>query len=206
MAAAAPVKLHRMLPPEEAARGDFYALIARLLHNAPDGRLLAALAAAQPIEGHAALTRAWRDLVDASSAMDADAAAEEYGALFEGVGKSAVSIYAGYYRGAPAADHPRVRLGNEFARLGLAPKAEASQPEDHFAALFDGMRVLVAGGAGREPASLEEQRRFFLEHLEPGLGGFLAALRGAPESNYYRRVAAFAAAFAELESESFNLE
>ena len=44
-AVAAPVTLQRMLPPEEAARGDFYALLARLFREAPDGQLLAALAA-----------------------------------------------------------------------------------------------------------------------------------------------------------------
>src|ERR1700694_4760452 len=101
----------RALPPEEAARGDFYALLARMLHTAPDGALLANLAAAPPIpfEGDAELAKAWQDLVNASSAMDAEAAADEFEALFFGVGKAAVSVYAGFYGGAPAADHPRVR-------------------------------------------------------------------------------------------------
>ena len=35
-ALAAPVALHRSLPAEEAARGDFYALLARLFLAPPD--------------------------------------------------------------------------------------------------------------------------------------------------------------------------
>jgi TorA maturation chaperone TorD len=208
VAEASPVAVHRPLPPEEAARADFYALCARLLHSAPDAQLLQRLAAAPelPAEGDGRLAAAWRKLVAASSAMDADAAAEEYETLFAGVGKAKVSIYAGFYAGAPAAEHPRVRLQVDMAALGLAHREAVTEPEDHFAGIFDVMRVLVAGGAGRSPASLDEQRRFYKAHLEPGVGRFLAALGAAPEANYYRHVAAVAAAFTALESESFQLD
>ncbi|MEP7069318.1 MAG: molecular chaperone TorD family protein [Usitatibacter sp.] len=205
-AAASPVTLQRALPPEEASRGDFYALLARLFSNGPDGSLLRALADAPPIPQEGALARAWRDLVDASSAMDADAALEEYEALFAGMGKAAVSLYSGFYAGAPSIDHPRVRIRGDLAAFGLAPRETATEPEDHFSALFDAMRVLVAGGAGRGPASVAEQHRFFRDHVEPGVGKFLQALAGAREANFYRKVAALGAAFFALESESFQLD
>jgi TorA maturation chaperone TorD len=207
-AVAAPVTLHRGLPPEEAARGDFYALLARLFNAAPDMALLQALAGAPPLpaEGDAVLARAWQDLVDASSVMDADAAAAEYDTLFAGVGKAPVSLYAGYYTGAPSIDHPRVRIQADLAALGLARRERTSEPEDHFAGLFDVMRVLVAGGAGRPPGTVAEQRKFFDSHLGSGVAKFFAALQGAAQANYYRKVAAFAAAFAALEAESFVLE
>jgi TorA maturation chaperone TorD len=67
------------------------------------------------------------------------------------------------------------------------------------------MRVLVAGGAGRKPSSIVEQKRFYEAHLKPGVGGFLAAVREAPESNYYRKVAAVGEAFFSIENESYNL-
>ncbi len=208
MEALAQVAVHRPLPPEEAARGDFYALLARLLHNAPDASLLRGIAGAEriPAEGHAALAKAWQDLVDASSVMDADAALQEYEALFCGVGAAAVSIYAGFYTGALAIDHPRVRIQADLAALGLEIRANATEPEDHFAALFDAMRVLAAGGAGRSSAAIAEQRRFFDAHLLPGAGKFFDTLGRARDANYYRRVAAFGAAFMALESESFLLD
>lgn len=208
MEALAQVALHRPLPPEEAARGDFYALLGRLLAGRPDGALLRGLADAQPLpaDGDPALARAWQGLVDASSAMDADAAADEYDALFAGVGKAQVSIYAGFYTGAMAIDHPRVRIQADLAALGLARREDISEPEDHFAGLFEVMRVLAAGGAGRPSATVAEQRRFFETHLKPGVGKFFAALGRAKDANYYRRVADFGAAFMALESESFQLD
>jgi TorA maturation chaperone TorD len=207
-ALASQVALHRALPPEEVARGDFYALLARLLRNAPDAALLRSLAAAPPLpsQGDGVLAKAWRELTEASSAMDEDAAADEYGALFDGVGKAAVSIYAGYYSGAAAVDHPRVRIQADLAALGLGRRENVSEPEDHFAGLCDAMRVLAVGGAGRAPAPVAEQRRFFEGHLKPGAPGFFTALGAASQANYYRKVAAFGAAFIALEIESFLLD
>ena len=207
-AVAAPVILQRTLPPEEAARGDFYALLARLFREAPDGQLLAALAAspALPPEGNAGLARAWAALTAASSAMDPDAAVDEYESLFVGVGKSQVSLYAGYYMGAPAIDHPRIRLQKDLAGLGLARREEVNEPEDHIAGLFEVMRVLAAGGAGREPAPVADQKGFFEAHVKPAAFAFAEAVSRSPKANYYRTVAAFAAAFLSLESDSFQLD
>ncbi len=214
-AAVAPVAVHRALPGEEAARGNFYALLARLLIAPPDGALLHALAGAEPLAARpdenapgqpGELARAWEALIAASSVMDADAAAEEHEALFAGIGKAAVSLYAGYYSGATAVEHPRVRIRADLVALGLAPRAEVTEPEDHMGALFEAMRVLVAGGAGRSGATLAEQRRFFEAHVEPAAARFFAALAKAEQANYYRRIAAFGAAFVALESRSFALD
>jgi len=205
MAAAAPVAMHRPLAAEEAARADFYALMARLLVDAPDAQLLGTIAQAGPLGAGSGLASAWQALVDASSAMDADAAREEYDALFGGLGKAKVSLYAGHYTGAGAVDHPRIRIQRELESLGLAHRS-TTQPEDHVGALLDAMRVLVAGGAGRGPAKLEEQRRFFEGHVGPGATKFFAAVAAAKEANYYRRVAALGAAFLAIETESFRMD
>lgn len=205
-AAAAPVTVHRPLAPEEAGRAHFYALLARLLAGPPDNALLYRIANEAPIEGDSELAQAWTQLVAASSVMDADAATEEHEALFAGVGKSLVSIYAGFYIGATAVEHPRVRVRADLAALGLAPRPESTEPEDHFAGLFEAMRVLVGGGAGRGPAPLEAQRRFFQDHIEPGARRFFEAMAAAGPANYYRRIAAWGGAFVALEAESFQLE
>jgi TorA maturation chaperone TorD len=207
-AVATPVTMHRALAAEESARADFYALLGRLFQSAPDGALLRLLAEADPIppDGDPRLAKAWQDLVDASSVMDADAALDEYESLFGGVGMAAVSLYAGFYAGAAAIDHPRVRIRADLAGLGLAPRDDSPEPEDHFGAIFDAMRVLVAGGAGRGPATVQEQRRFFESHLEPAIGGLLRTLAGAANANYYRKVAALGAAFLAIETESFDLD
>lgn len=207
-AVAAPVAMRRAAAPEDAARASFYALFARLCAAAPDRQLLAALAAAEPLpaDGDPELARAWRNLADASSVMDSEAALEEYDLLFCGMGKAEVSIYSGFYSGAPSIDHPRVRLQADLAAFGLARRDEVTEPEDHFAGLFEAMRVLAAGGLGREPVALDEQRRFFTAHIEPSAGKFFAAVGSSPKANYYRNVAALGAAFVALESVSFQLD
>ena len=207
-AVAAPVAVHRPLPPEESARADLYALLGRLFREPPDAALLASLAHAARLEEGAEprFAAAWSRLVDASSVMDPEAAALEYEELFAGVGQARVSIYAGFYCRATAVEHPRVRLQRDMAALGLARPERVTEPEDHYAGLFDVMRVLVAGGAGRGPATLAEQRRFYADHIEPGVQRFLAAFGTVREANYYRHVAAVGAAFMALESESFQLE
>lgn len=200
--------LRRPLAPEEAARASFYALLARLLHAAPDNALLHRIAGSPALDadGDPRLARAWAELAAASSVMDADAAAEEHDALFATMGKPAVSRYAGFYAGATAVAHPRVRIRADLAALGLAPRPDATEPEDHLAGLFEAMRVLVEGGAGREPAGLADQRRFFEAHIAPAAPAFFAALGSAEASNYYRKVAALGAAFIALERQSFSLE
>lgn len=204
---AVPIEIHRPLAAEEGARANFYALIARLLANGPDEALLGQIAAATPLERDAdpALAQAWQALSDASNEADADAAGAEYEQLFVGVGHAPVSIYAGFHGGAPAIDHPRVRIRADLAALGLA-RTGTNEPEDHYAIVFDTMRVLVAGGAGRAPATVAEQQRFFDRHVRPGAARFFAALAAAPQAQYYRRVAALGAAFVALEIESFKLD
>ena len=206
-AAAARVHMHRPLPPEEQARADFYALLARLFQAAPDAKLLGTLAIAGelPGDGDPDLAKAWSALVKASAAMDPEAVGDEFQTLFEGTGHAEASIYAGFYTGATAVDHPRVRLRADLADLGLGRREQVTEPEDHFAALFDVMRVLVGGGAGRSPASLAEQRAFFETHVRTGAERFFPTVESAKAANYYRRVAALGRAFLAIETESFSL-
>jgi TorA maturation chaperone TorD len=205
--AAARVQVHRPLAPEEQARADFYALLARLCHAAPDAKLLGAISIAGeiPPEGEPALTTAWSGFVAAASVMDPEAVAEEYHTLFEGMGAAEVSIYSAFYSGAMSADHPRVKIRSDLSDLGLAQRERLTEPEDHFAGLFEAMRVLIAGGAGRSPGTIAEQRQFFQSHLEPGVAKFFKAVEAAGSANFYRKVGALGLAFMQIESESFRL-
>jgi TorA maturation chaperone TorD len=96
-----------------------------------------------------------------------------------------------------------VQLREELAALGLARAAEAREPEDHFAALCDVMRHLIAEGSG--PAALERQRRFFQRYIEPAYAAFAGTAQSAPGTKFYRSVARFTKAFCDLEVESFQM-
>src|SRR2546423_11110970 len=97
----ASLNFHPRLPAEEQARADLYALLARLFADAPNAALLGALAAAAPMDAEDArgddFGKAWEALTQAASAMDEDAARQEYQDLFVGVGKAPVNLYGSFY-------------------------------------------------------------------------------------------------------------
>lgn len=190
---------------EDAGRADFYALLAALFFRAPDAKLLQTVAIAPALPGgDSALARAWSGLVAASAVFDPEAAAEEYESLFVGVGKAPVSVFAGFY-GKSGGEPQRVHVIADLAALGLSHGGRPGEPEDHFAGLFETMRILVAGGAGRSPAPVGEQKRFYEAHVAPGVFAFFKAIEEARQANFYLKVAALGKAFAAIESESFNL-
>jgi TorA maturation chaperone TorD len=213
-AALAPITLHPRLEPEDQARADFYALLARLYADAPDAPLLRSIAAAPPL-GEAApnpetgddnLAGAWEMLRAASAAMDPEAAADEYNNLFVGVGKCEVNLHASHWLTGFMMEKPLAELRATLARLGLARRPEANLVEDHLAALFETMRILVAGDADRRPADVVVQRDFFVAQLEPWVLRCCDAIRDCPVANYYRRVAQFTHTLMAVERDSFAID
>ena len=211
----APLVLQRRLEPEDQARADFYALLARLFTDAPDAALLSGIAhaaALSPTASSAATTdvatdlaAAWDGLRAASAAMDAEAASAEFQALYIGVGRSEVSLYASHYLG-PQSGRPLAEIRRALAELGLVRRPDSSEFEDHLAVLLETMRMLVAGDAERPPAEITRQRAFFQSHLAPWASDCCAATMQSPVANYYRHVAQFARCFLALERDSLAMD
>jgi TorA maturation chaperone TorD len=191
---------------EDQARADLYALVARLLLAAPDAALLAALAAADPIcAGHdeRPLEDAWEKLVLGAAVVDAGAAADEFTELFISTGTPPVNPYGSLYLCGYMNDKPLAALRTDLGRLRLARVPGVGELEDHLGALCETMRVLVAGGPGAPRRTLGEQKQFFESHIAPWYGACLADIASAKGANFYRLVAAFAAAFLAIEAEAF---
>ena len=211
----APVVLQRRLEPEDQARADFYALLARLFADAPDAALLAGIGEAASLSPAASTDRAndvaahlaaaWDGLRAASAAMDAEAASAEYQALFIGVGRSEVSLYASHYLG-PQSGRPLAEIRAALAEIGLARRPDSSEFEDHLAVLLETMRMLVAGDAERLPAEIPRQRAFFQSHLAPWAFDCCTAIEQSPVANYYRCGAQFASCFLALERDSLAMD
>ena len=209
------IPLHAMPPalaPEEQARADLYALIARLLLAAPDALLLSALAGADSLPSRqtdAPLDTAWEELILAASLMDAQAVQEEFGALFISVGTPAINPYASFYLSGFMMEKPLAALRADLVRLGLGRRPEVRESEDHLGALCEAMRLLIADTTGvaaamRQP--LQRQKEFFLTHIAPWYSRCLDDIRQAEGSNFYRPVADFAQAFFALEFQAFEME
>jgi TorA maturation chaperone TorD len=213
--AGATVSFQPRIAPEDQARADIYALLARLYADAPDAVLLDAIARSEPLAAAPAAESAttapclpgtWDAVRMASAAMTADAAAEEYNALFVGVGKSEVNLHGSHWIAGFMMDKPLVALRETLARLGLAQKSGATMLEDHLSALCETMRLLIAGNAHRSPSTIWEQRAFFERHIGPWVFGCCDAIGGNAIANYYRRVAQLTACFMALERDSFAIE
>jgi TorA maturation chaperone TorD len=210
----APIAVHHRLAPEDQARAEFYALLSRLYADVPDTSLLAAIAAASAL-GPAAgvdgasdsgsLAKTWDALRAASASADPEAAADEFLALFVGVGRSEVSLYASHYLG-PQSGRPLAELRATLARLGLARRSETSEFEDHLAIVLETMRMLVAGHEDRRPAEIADQRAFFDRHVGSWAFDCCTAIRQCAIANYYVRVAELTSCFLALERDSFAIE
>jgi TorA maturation chaperone TorD len=204
------------LAPEDRARADFYALLARLYADPPDAALLAAIARAAPLGDNAdddpaddappTLPGAWNALRAASAAMDPDAAIEEYNDLFIGVGKSAVNLHASHWLTGFMMEKPLVEVRATLGRLGLARRAGVSLLEDHLAALCETMRILIAGQAQRAPAAIAEQRAFFERHIATWVEACCTAIFECPVANYYRHVAQLTQSYLAIERDSLAID
>jgi TorA maturation chaperone TorD len=191
---------------EDQARADFYALIARLFYAGPDAALLAAIAGADEPAGAdqtAPLPAAWSALAAAAAATDAEAAREEYDKVFVGTGKAEITPYASHYLAESMQERVLVRLRDSLSAMGLAKNASAGEYEDHFSGLCEVMRHLIATGSG--DVAVQEQKKFFIEYVDPWYADFYAAVMATPNTNFYKHVAVFTKAFLDVEAGSFEM-
>lgn len=192
---------------EDQARAEVYAMLANLFYQSPDVVLLDVLAQAGDINAiapEATFAQAWLDLQRASIAMDAEAmvesVAEEFQMLFIGHGSGGEAIpYASWHLTGFMMEEPLAHLRDDLNRLGFTRLAGVSEPEDHAAALFEVMRLLVLS------APLPAQKDFYCRHLAPWCGKLAAQLANAPSANYYRHVADLLRAFIEVEAQGFEM-
>ncbi len=204
----APIAFRCHIDPADRARADVYAILARLFADPPDRGFLQTLSNAPKMADGPdnRLAPAWNRLVDASAAMDAEAAAQEYTDLFVGVGRSEINLHASHWIAGFMIEKPLVELRAQLVALGIGRKEAANLLEDHFSPLCETMRLLIAGDDGRDPAPLATQRNFFEKRLLPWAPDCCAAIMKHSLANYYQRVAEFASEFLALERESLSMD
>lgn len=191
---------------EEIARAELYGLLARLWIAPPDDELLTQfrVAVTQAPQPGGYLEAPWQSLVAAMRATTATAAADEYDALFGGVGKPEVLLYASFYLTGFLNEKPLADLRTDLSALGLARDESRGETEDHVAYLLEVMRYLIAGDDVLV-CNLEQQRRFFRAHLQPWVDRLADAVQAQPRAELWREVAAFTSAFVEVETQGFDM-
>lgn len=192
----------RFAAPEEQARGNFYALLARLFYAPPDEALLKVLAASDELDAEdEPLAAPWRELIAACAVTEAEAVRWEYDAAFVGAGKTPVTLYAAAYSLRYTNETPLAALRGDLASLGLARREAAGEPEDHIAALCDVMRHLISD----PQRPLDEQQRFFDRWIRPNYEPLCAAIEKSEHTSFYRVVARLAKSFFSLEQAAFEM-
>ena len=211
----APVNLVARIEPEDRMRADFYALLARLFFARPDAELLRMMGNAPLLEtdadgeaNDAPLAIAWARLSAAARVMDVDAAADEYDALFGGIGHSEISLFASNYVGDPPGTGATafiVDLRAALAGLGIGLQSGQTLPEDHIAALLEAMRLLIAGSDSVPARDLVAQQQFFQRFIAPWQARCCTAIDLSRLANFYRTVAECTDAFLAMEKSAFEI-
>jgi TorA maturation chaperone TorD len=78
--------------------------------------------------------------------------------------------------------------------------------EDHLSALFETMRLLIAGTPEQSPETIATQRAFFARHIEDWAFACCTAIRESTIANYYARVAEFTEQYMALDRDALAME
>ncbi|OIR03492.1 chaperone protein TorD [mine drainage metagenome] len=189
------------LAPEDRARADYYAVLARLFQGPPDAAFLAALAASRGGTSDGDLPRAWQALTHAAAAVTERGADEEFSALFVAVGRPQVVLYASWYLTGFMMEQPLAALRDDLAALGLARHDGVREPEDHFSALLEVMRHLIIDDSRSEDERIALQREFFNSHIVPWSEKLCDALDSSADAVLYRVVAGLTRALINVEKQ-----
>ena len=191
---------------EEIARAEVYGLLANLYVGPPGEALHQQLRTAvteAPVAG-AFLERSWGDVVAVAQRLSAVAIADEYDALFGGVGKPEIFLHGSYHLVGHLNGKPLVELRSDLARLGLERPESVPLTEDHLASLCEVMRYLIAGD-DVGVSNLGAQQRFFNAHLRGWIEPFCEQLAAHPRADFYRALAAFTRDFCAVEAQGLDL-
>lgn len=191
---------------ESAARAVLYGVLSRFFSSRPSSDFLRQVVGARDLicGDSSAVAQTWHALCDAVCACDARRAGDDFDQLFVSTGCPAVSLYASSYMTGMQSGGVLPGLRDDLARLGYARFTECHEFEDHFSALCDVMRGLVAGddqSAGQD----DTQKDFFGKYLAPWYGALCEAVSRNGHAGIYGTVAGFVNAFLTHESEYFEL-
>lgn len=188
---------------EQQYRASAYALFAALLRTSPDQNMLdrvAGLTQETQREGDNLLIT-MSALGLSARILTPTAIEDEYQDLFIGLGKGEVVPYGSWYLTGFLMEKPLSDLRDDLDRLGYERSEETSEPEDHAAALFEVISLMISDGA-----SISAQKNFFQSHMANWLGRFFSDLTEAKSAIFYKAVGRFGLAFIAFENEYFSMQ
>lgn len=201
----------RSLSGEDQARASIYRLLATLL-SAPPGADLLALVSQLRGDPSTPLGQAVNDVATAAQSTDPSALADEYQALFIGLGRGEILPYGSYYLTGFLHEKPLGRLRGDLARLGIERHSDVKEPEDHISFVFEVMARLIETGASADRSAANtasasddgalDAPAFFDRHVAPWAHHLMGDLKDAKSAVFYRAVAQLGRAFLDVEMQA----
>ena len=201
-----PLRLSTPDDSDELARAEIYGLLTQLFYAAPDIELFAQIQVAPtvaPAPG-GLLESGWMAVVAAARRSSHARVAEEYEALFMGVGKPDIFLYGSHHIAGSLNEKPLVALRDSLKQLGLTRAQDMTETEDHFAYLCEVMRYLIAGD-DIGVSNLGSQQRFFNAHVRGWPDAMLDQVAAHPAADFYKALAMFAREFLAVEAQGFDM-
>jgi TorA maturation chaperone TorD len=192
---------------EETARAELYGLISELFYAPARPELLTQLrvAATEAPTAGGFLEEPWRQLVGVAREMDDQSIQNEHNALFGGVGKPEVYVFASHFLTGFLNEKPLAQMRTDLAALGLGrDDTTMSETEDHVSYVFEVMRFLVAG-EDVAVSNLTQQAKFFADHVQTWLPAFCDAVQATPRARFYAALAELTRAFVSVEAQGFDM-
>ena len=185
---------------EQMWRANIYRLLARLLQAPPDAALLAQISEIrfEKQRPEAPISKAWQDLSQLALRAELVSLSEQFHILFIGVTGGELLPYASWYQTGFLMEKPLAELRLDLARLGIERQVGSHEPEDHVAAVFETMTLLIQEGH-------REQQIFFQRHIANWAMRFLEDLQVAGKSGFYSAVAVLGKTFLMLEMDYFQV-
>lgn len=182
---------------QEQWRAQVYALLATLLSAPPEQALLENISQLQVTEPDSALGQAWQKLKQAAADADSDKVRQEYHALFIGLTQGELVPYGSYYQTGFLHEEPLAKLRQDLIMLGLERQQDTREPEDHIAAEFDVMRLILTA----QGTPVVDAQTFFSRHIQPWSQQFFTELAAAGNADFYQAVAGLGLKFVQLETQ-----
>lgn len=189
------------LEEEQSLRMQLYMLLAQMLRAEPNEALLGQLQQieAQPDDA-SPMVQAWVEIRLAAEMADRESLEDEYYKLFIGLGRGELVPFASWYLTGFLMERPLAKLRQDLQALGYERDESVHEPEDHAAALFEVMAMMLNDGI-----AYEQQKEFFAQHIGPWMGRFMDELMVAESARFYRSVGQLGKQFMDIEETYFSM-
>jgi TorA maturation chaperone TorD len=189
---------------DQLHRAGAYSYLAALVRAEPDAELLQQVSRFADIENEndaGEMEAAMSMLGKAAQTCTEAEIRDEFFQLFIGLGRGELVPYGSWYQTGFLMEKPLGELRDDLKQLGFERDSSIHEPEDHVAALWEVMAMLI-----KEGRNLDTQRHFFETHLGKWIDRFNQDLETAGSATFYTAVARFAAAFTDFERGYMGME